>query len=168
MAGGGNNKKDEERTVTQNLDFDIAVLDTSVFIKWFKEANEPYIHQAVLLKQAYLHGDLSIVAPDLVVYEIGNILALKSDLMENEAVQKLQDFLDTGIEIVTLSQEAIKKAMSFCFRESITFYDASFAALANQLECPFITADRKLHSKIKGSELFSVLFISNISGDVLN
>jgi predicted nucleic acid-binding protein len=62
------------------------LLDSSVVIKWFRK-DEVLRDRAIQLRQAYLDGQLTIYVPDLLVYEIANVLRYKPDL-DRAQVQK--------------------------------------------------------------------------------
>jgi len=55
---------------------DSVVLDSSVVIKWFRRY-ETLCEQSVKLRQAYLAGRLFIIVPDILIYEIANVLRYK-------------------------------------------------------------------------------------------
>ncbi len=125
------------------------VVDTSVVIKWFKHRDEPFYEQAEELKARYLNGEVEIAVPELIFYELGNVLLLKCELTEEEAVEKIESFWKLLPIAVFLSVEFVKKIMSFSFKYEVTFYDACFAVLARELGCGFITADKKLFDKLR-------------------
>jgi len=55
------------------------VPDSSVVLKWFRRA-EAGLEQAEALRQAHLEGQIVFIVPDLLLYEIANVLRFKSDL----------------------------------------------------------------------------------------
>jgi predicted nucleic acid-binding protein len=50
----------------------VPVIDASVAIKWFVE--EPDAPAAHRLLEAHATGETTLVAPDLIVYEVSNVL----------------------------------------------------------------------------------------------
>jgi len=50
----------------------VPVIDASVAVKWFVE--EPDSSAAHRLLEAHATGETTLVAPDLVVYEVSNVL----------------------------------------------------------------------------------------------
>jgi len=56
-----------------------ALLDSSVILKWFRR-NETWREVALQLRQTYLDGHMLIYVPDLLIYEIANVLRYKPDL----------------------------------------------------------------------------------------
>jgi len=54
------------------------VVDASVAFKWSrKEGEEEYISEALAVLNDHLAGNVEIHAPDLLLYELGNILCFK-------------------------------------------------------------------------------------------
>jgi predicted nucleic acid-binding protein len=52
---------------------DQVVVDSSVVIKWF--VGEPYSAEAGRILTQYQNGGLSLLAPDLIYAELGNIIS---------------------------------------------------------------------------------------------
>lgn len=125
-----------------------AVLDSSVIIKWFKE-EENFKTQSLLIKDAFLEGRMHISFPDLIVYELGNILCLKTKLSSKEINKKLLEFWDLGFEIIPITPLITPRATEIALDYKITFYDACFVALAKETASVFITADRDLSQRVR-------------------
>jgi predicted nucleic acid-binding protein len=123
------------------------VLDTSVVIKWFRRYEE-LREQALELRQAYLDGHLLIHVPDLLIYEIANVLRYKPDMNQGKVQQVLQSLFDMGIVINRIGPKVIGRAVEIAYSYDVTVYDAAFVALAKRLEADFITADEKLIQKL--------------------
>lgn len=123
------------------------VLDSSVVIKWFRRYEE-LREQALELRQAYLDGRLLIYVPDLLIYEIANVLRYKPDMNQGKVQQVLQSLFDMGIVINRIGPEVIERAVEIAYSYDVTVYDAAFIALAERLEADFITADEKLIRKL--------------------
>jgi predicted nucleic acid-binding protein len=126
---------------------DTVVLDSSVVVKWFRRY-ETLQEQALQLRRAYLDGHLSIYVPDLLIYEIANVLRYKPDMNECRVQQAVQSLFDMRIGIEHIGSEAIQKVVKIAYSYGVTVYDAVFAVLAEQLEADFITADQRLVQKL--------------------
>mgnify|MGYP005841548565 CR=1 FL=1 len=118
--------------------------------KWYRQpGDEEYVPQAVSVLEGHLRGDSEIHVPNLIFYELGNILLFKESLVSGEALTILKETFALALQIhpidLILAEEAFKHARE----HDITFYDASFVALSSLLHAPFITADRKLFKKVK-------------------
>lgn len=120
-------------------------LDASVGAKWFFR-DEPDSRFAVILLERCSLGDLVIVVPDLFFYEVGSILSVgvrRKRLFEMDAVQSLQELADLNLECVSLRGET-DSALLYSRRLGISFYDATYLAVAESRGVPLVTCDRKL------------------------
>jgi predicted nucleic acid-binding protein len=122
------------------------VLDSSIVIKWFRRY-EMLQEQALQLRQAYLDGHLFIRVPNLLIYEIANVLRYKPDVNETKAQQAIQSLFDMKIRIEHIGPEAIGRAIEMAYSYNVTVYDGVFVALAEQLQAGFITVDEELLQK---------------------
>jgi len=125
------------------------LLDSSVVIKWFRRS-EIWRDAAIILRQEYLNGRLLIYVPDLLIFEIANVLRYKPDLNGPQVQEALRSLFDLQIRIVTISKELINKAIDLAYSQDLTIYDAAFVAMSVNLNIPFITADEKLIQKLSG------------------
>ena len=119
------------------------LLDSSVVLKWFRK-DEIWREAALKLREAYLAGHMVIFVPDLLIYEIANVLRYKPDLTQLQVQEALTSLYDMKISIVEISQGVIMEAIQLAYFHAITVYDATFIAMAKYLKVPFITADDKL------------------------
>ena len=138
------------------------VVDSSVVFKWYRQpGDEDHVPQAVSILEHHLYGDFEIHVPDLLFYELGNILRLKETLVSKDALTILRETFALALQIhpidLLLSEEAFRLARE----NDITFYDAAFVALSYLLQASFITADKRLFGKIK--TLPEAIFLANFS-----
>jgi predicted nucleic acid-binding protein len=122
------------------------VVDTSVVFKWYRQSgDEEHVAQALTVLNDHLDGELVVNAPDLLIYELGNLLSLKRHFVSETPLSILRKTLLLDLKIHAIDQPLAERALAAAERYGVTFYDASFLALAAMLRCPFITADKKLH-----------------------
>jgi predicted nucleic acid-binding protein len=120
------------------------VVDTSVFVKWFKTRGEELLAEARLLLEEIESRHVEVHVPALLLYEVGNILLLKTRLAPaalDEAVERLEAL---PFVVAPPATPLLKRTLRLGREFSLTFYDASFLALAVELDCPFVTADQRL------------------------
>jgi predicted nucleic acid-binding protein len=120
------------------------VVDTSVLIKWFKTRGEDFLAEARQLLEEIERRHVEVHVPALLLYEVGNILLLKTRLglaALDEAVERLETL---PFVVAPPATPLLKRALRLGREFSLTFYDASFLALAVELDCPFVTADQRL------------------------
>ena len=121
----------------------IAVLDASVALKWFLE--EPEAAQALTLREHHLRGDLLLVAPDLLLYEVGNALRFKHGFTPSDIQRTLSDLLHIQLELVGPTERLLHHAVDLAHRSKLTYYDSLYLAVASDLGTRLITADKRLH-----------------------
>lgn len=125
------------------------VVDTSVLIKWFKTRGEELWEEAKRLLEEIEGQRVQVHVPALLLYEVGNILLFKTRLgvaALDEAIERLE-----GLPFVVAPPAAplLKRAARLGREFSLTFYDASFLALAVELRCPCVTADRQFFERTR-------------------
>lgn len=92
---------------------------------------------------------LEVHVPALLLYEVGNILLLKTRLGP-AGLDEAIDHLETLPCVVAPPATPLLKRAAHLGREfGLTFYDASFLALAVELDCPYVTADRHLFDRAR-------------------
>ena len=125
------------------------VVDTSVLIKWIKTKDEELVNEARRLLTEIEHRQLEVHVPALLLYEAGNILLLKTDLESaglNDAISNLETF---PFAVAPPATPLLRRAARLGKEFNLTFYDASFLALAVELDCPFVTADRPFFNRAR-------------------
>jgi len=123
------------------------VVDTSVLIKWFKTRGEELLGEAGQLLEEIERHHAEVHVPALLLYEVGNILLLKTRLgltALDEAVERLEAL---PFVVAPPATPLFKRALRLGREFGLTFYDASFPALSVELDCPFVTADQRLFER---------------------
>jgi len=127
-----------------------ALLDTSVAVKWF--VTEEDSERAADLQQAHLRDDLQLHAPDILLMEMANALRYSGRLSEERILEDLETFSALGVEIISFSIDLLNSAVSLSLEHDLAVYDAYFLALAQAMEIPLITADRKMLSRLTAED----------------
>ena len=123
------------------------VLDASVVIKWFVEEEGTPIARKIL--DGHLKGLYTIVAPDLLIYEVSNVLRHNSSFPHRVTRHCIASLFDLGLDIVAPLVDVVLPAIKLAYDKNVTFYDSIYVALAHELGLHYVTADRKLHNKIQ-------------------
>ena len=129
------------------------VVDASVAIKWFI----PEIHSEAAIQ--LLEKNPSLLAPDLIFAEIGNILwkkARSNELSLETAHTLLNDFKRLPFKI-TESEFLLDTAWHIASRYQRTFYDSLYLAVAKTENCLFVTADHAFFNALQKTPLNSLL-----------
>jgi predicted nucleic acid-binding protein len=124
------------------------VIDTSVVCKWFLEEGETSVEMAGELLHQHLVGTTLLIAPASLPLELANVLRY-SDMNDSTMQQTLEDFHFAHLELFELTQNRLEAASLLARRHKISVYDAVFLALAQERECPLVSADRKAFSGIE-------------------
>jgi len=124
-------------------------LDASVAAKWFN--NENLTDKALQVRDAFVEGKIGLLAPEHLLYEIGNSIWKNKALAPEDAVTAIKSLADLEIELIHLSQEMSGNTMRIARELSITFYDAAYVMLANHFDALLISADQMVLSKSKKS-----------------
>lgn len=122
------------------------VVDASVALKWF--VDEPDSSSAIALRDAHLHGEARLVAPDLIIAEVANVLLRNARFTSHEIERILATLYDLQLELVAPTLELTHTVIRLATHYRLTFYDALYVGLAQELGMDLITADRRLHHRV--------------------
>jgi predicted nucleic acid-binding protein len=132
------------------------VLDASVVLKWLFE-DEDGGDRAARFKEGHVDGQEIIAVPDLLFYEIGNVLATKTRLSESAVAEAFSLLWDFSLERFDLGLEEFQGSLALSRKYKITLYDAAYIELSRRLKCAFVTADKKLYGKVKSIKAVELL-----------
>jgi len=120
------------------------LIDTSVLIKWFHSDGESELEQARALRSAHVTGELDAHMLDLATYEVGNVLTRALRWPAADVADQLDDLHAILGPPLVMTPLWLRRAAKLADIHSLSFYDASWAATAAELEIPLISADRRL------------------------
>ncbi len=127
------------------------VIDASVAIKWF--VPEPDSDKANQILQAFRADHVSLLAPDVVLPEVGNTLwkrcLLTREIPVASAAQSYEDFMGLALELHA-AQSIAAAAFGIAIAARHPLYDSFYLALAQKEHCEFLTADQALIRKLSG------------------
>lgn len=124
------------------------VVDSSVAYKWFYREGETGLDEADELLHDHREGRAVISAPITLPSELCN--ALRHSLMSPErAMETIELIGDARIHLYHTDTRSLLRATSLAFEHDLTVYDALFLALAEELNCPLVTADRRAFGRIE-------------------
>lgn len=124
------------------------VVDASVACKWF--IAEPQSD----LAETLLHDGTALLAPDLIVPEVCNVACLKlrrGEITADQARTMIEgrcDILDEVIATTTLAARAFEIASAV----GHPAYDCFYIALAEQCGSQLVTAERRLLTRMSGTD----------------
>ena len=89
-----------------------------------------------------LTSESSALAPEILLYEIGNVLTAmvkREQLTDNQALTALKLAHRIPVRLIAVD---IQQALKLAFEFKIYAYDAYFLQCAKSLSCPLITLDK--------------------------
>ena len=117
------------------------VLDASVGVKWFSPQDEKALKQAVAIRDAHVDERILVLVPDLFYYEVTNALVQKK-FFSSDIVQSAGSALFAlGMSTVRINGRLLGETIRISRQSGITVYDACYAAIAVEHNCPLITAN---------------------------
>jgi predicted nucleic acid-binding protein len=125
------------------------VIDASVVIKWLNP-HEALADKANLLRDDYERGAVSLLVPVFWEYEVVNGLnkaVARKQLTEEEGREAAALLLALQVEKAPLPSPQESYALARRYQRSV--YDSWYLQLAEQTDCEFWTADRKLYNALR-------------------
>lgn len=125
------------------------VIDASVVLKWYLD-DEELGTKALNILTHYVSGNINLMAPSLIEYEVMNGLriAQKRGRIDKESLLSgIEGFFNLEITVFNASHFSNKILDILSFFD-ISSYDASYLALAENEKSPFVTADKVLYNKV--------------------
>jgi len=133
---------------------ELAVVDASVVLKWQLD-DEDCVSQAIALRDDYFaRGAVRLIAPQLLMYEVGNGIATatrRKRLSTNMAFQAMENLVSLRV-------------LEMALRYNLAAYDAAYLALAEAESCTLWTGDRAFYQAVK-DETHQVRWIGDYAGE---
>jgi len=130
------------------------VVDASIVARWFiGDPEDSTVAAARGVLGQYKSGDLQLHAPELMPVEVANAFWKEVRFAGWSAIRArdaLGELLRLEMSLHT-HHSLLPKGLQLALTHGISLYDASYAALANALELPLWTLDRKLARALAGA-----------------
>ena len=123
---------------------DTMVVDCSVAAKWVLP--EPDRGSAMRLFKSWESGEVTLIAPDLLLAEFASLLAKRSrrkQLSVGQAAQAFQLMRRSAPRLYDM-RPRLALALEVSLQNHLSLWDGVYVALALEHECPLVTADRRL------------------------
>ncbi len=132
------------------------VVDASVILKWFSQDKGASLKKALQLREDLKSRRIDVFSPDLLIYEITNVLRYKKILTDDLILKAIDSIV--GLDILTpVNQRIMENALKLARTHKITVYDSTYLSFSRYCGCYLITADKKFHQKLKNVP--GILFI---------
>ncbi len=125
------------------------VIDTSVFVKWLNQEGEKDLEKADKILQDVKSGQVELIAPELLKYEIGNVLLKGKQLVPSQAYVSLATIYSIPINFIIESEKLAQETYKLAHDLEITYYDAAFISLAQEYDAILVTDNIKHQGKTK-------------------
>jgi predicted nucleic acid-binding protein len=124
------------------------VIDASVALAWLLDEQRPdWLDD---LRDDLADGRVELSAPSLFWLEVGNALARRTDLADEQAVEGLLRLEGLGISTIELDRPLRLVALTIARQHALTTYDAVYLALASSLPARLATLDARLAGAAAG------------------
>lgn len=113
------------------------------------------------LKRSYEAGEIDLLSPRLMAFEVANALRYhpKIRMSVSDLVVAIISLRDMSIA-VDMREEGWHETFELSLRENVSAYDAAYLALAGQSDAVFVTADEKLRDGLSEELKKNVLPLS--------
>lgn len=121
------------------------VLDASALLELVRRMEDDAQHLSGALLE--LHGLFRVVAPDILGYELANVLSSERHLeVDDDTVRdRLLRLLLADVRLVGLDLEDVRRILHIARQEGLSAYDAAYLELASRDDrTPLVTEDRRL------------------------
>lgn len=127
------------------------MVDASVAFKWLiPDAAEEDVSAAKAILVDHMEGRVVIAVPALLYYEVANILLFgRSKPPIDEAAEALHDLYSIPLAVAVPAPDTADAALRLASDHGLSYYDASYVALAEMLDCTLITADQRLARRLR-------------------
>lgn len=126
-----------------------AVIDASVAVKWFSE--EEGTNAALDLREEHINGLKTLMAPDLLLYEVCNALRFKPGFTGEMVGRAVGDLMDIQVDFIVPSRELAERSAELAIEYDVTVYDSCYLALSDLMGVKVYTSDRRFYEKAKAS-----------------
>ncbi len=124
------------------------VVDSSVAYKWLQPLDEDHVVEAIDLLRQHFSGEVVLLAPSVFSAEVANALRWKRRLSSSEVVELISDLETFDVHLFDATYQRLMTAIDLAYRHNLVIYDALFLQLAEELDCPLVTADRRAFAGI--------------------
>jgi predicted nucleic acid-binding protein len=119
------------------------VVDSSVAVKWF--LSETQSAEALNILGGFMSDDLSLLAPDFIYAELGNVMwqRVRRNMLSAVDAQEFVSKISNLRFALTSSSDLLVDACELAIAHGRSVYDSLYLALSLRENCALVTADIK-------------------------
>lgn len=117
-------------------------LDASVVVKWFSK--EELSDLALEVKERHVNGSITILSPDLLVYEVSNALIFNPDFDRDDVKRAVRDIFDMDLDLIAPDEMVLARAIELSLDRDLTIYDSYYMSISEIMGVELYTADGKV------------------------
>ena len=125
------------------------MIDASVVVKWFAE--ELGTQSALKLRGEHVDGVRTLMAPDLLLYEVANALRYKPGFGVEKVVRAIVDLMDIQVDLIVPSRELVERSSDLAYAYGVSVYDSCYLALSELMGVSLYTSDKRFFDGAKAS-----------------
>lgn len=120
------------------------VVDCSVAAKWVLV--EPGEMDAFRLLDQQALGELSLIAPDLLLMEFASLISKRTRRKQMSPAEGYQAFrlMEEAELRLFETRPLLERALDLAINHQMSLWDCVYLPLAAEHDCPLVTADRRL------------------------
>ncbi len=122
------------------------IVDANIIVKWFIE--EEGSDKARILRDKYIEGEIELVVPSLLFFEVLNALKYSKLFTQTELNDAGESLENYGFTIVTLKKKVRESTVKIAVEHNMSIYDASYVGLSIEMGSVLFTADQKIINKL--------------------
>lgn len=124
------------------------IIDASVAARFllFEDLSD----KAEYVLEDFMDGKIELVAPELLIYEVGNTLwrAFKQGFISlQDARERISYFLRLKLNIIKLGKEDYEEVLDWSIKNDVTYYDATYLMVTKKVGGILLSADNILYEK---------------------
>lgn len=135
---------------------DKIIVDSSVIVKWLHQKDEKWLDRAGQVAKDAYKGNVKLITPELAKFEVMNALIYGKRLTLEEVKLPIKILFTIPINFVTFNQKYSFETYKIAKETGITFYDASFIALAMENNATLVTDNPKHQGKVKEAKVMAL------------
>jgi len=140
------------------------VVDASVAARFLLV--EEFDEEAKAVLEGFLEGRHDLLAPPVVVYEVGNALrtaVARGEVNAGEAREAFGFFLGLNLGRMVASSDLLGKAFAFSLERGVSYYDGVYIWSSKSIDATLLTADDVQIETAKG--VVSAIHLKDFKSD---